>query len=375
MSHVPGALLHFAVVSDIHLGHKRNSTAEIVKNLRRAFPDNSETGQLDIIFLAGDVFDSLLSLPDEDIFEIDAWVCHFLRVAKKWDIKVRVLEGTPGHDWKQSERFVIINEVVGIEADLKYVKDLSIEYIEQYGATVLYVPDEWQPTTEKTLSQVKELLLAKGLTQVDYAIMHGQFEYQLPPHVPGPKHSSKEYLALVRELIFIGHVHIHTRLERIVAQGSFDRLAHGEEGPKGHVRALVHAPGEHTVTFVENASAKRFVTIDCSGLDTEATIALVDQYARDIPDDSYVRLRGELGQPIFDNMELLIRRYPLYTWSKQVLDPNQDPEEIKVESENLYVPITLTKENLGEILVERVVNSGATAQVVDAARIILEEVL
>lgn len=376
MSHTPGARLHIAVVSDIHLGHKRNPTDEIVRNLRAAFPDNAETGQLDIIFLAGDVFDDLLSLPHADVSEADAWIAYMLRLCKKHGILLRVLEGTPKHDWKQSDRFLIVNEVAEIGADIKHVKDLSIEYIEQYGITVLYVPDEWESSTEKTLSQVHELLLAKGLTQVDYAIMHGQFEYQLPAAaVKAPRHSSQEYLKIVRELIFIGHVHIHTRFERIIAQGSFDRLAHGEEGPKGHVRAIMRESGDRDVVFVQNTGAKKFITLKCEGLDVEQIITMVDKQVPALPDESFVRIRAPSDHAILQNMELLIRRYPLITWSKLSEDEDAGDATMIIEDETVYVPITITKDNLGDLLMERVINSGAAAQVVEAARFMLEDVL
>ena len=58
--------LNIACISDIHLGNKRNNARNIIKNLYAAFPDNSKTGELDIIFIAGDVFDSLFSLSDND---------------------------------------------------------------------------------------------------------------------------------------------------------------------------------------------------------------------------------------------------------------------------------------------------------------------
>ena len=78
--------LHLAVVSDIHLAHKRNPASRIIQNLRDAFPDNVETAQLDLIVLAGDVFDGLISLPDDEVTDIKAWITYMLRLCKKHDI-------------------------------------------------------------------------------------------------------------------------------------------------------------------------------------------------------------------------------------------------------------------------------------------------
>ncbi len=366
--------LHLAVISDIHLGHRRNSTPEIIKNLRCAIPDNAYTSELDIIFLAGDVFDDLLTLPDSDVIQIDSWIVFLLKMCKKHDILLRVLEGTPSHDWKQSERFTALNDITGTNADVKHIKDLSIEYIDKYNINVLYVPDEWD-NTDSTLSQTHELLRAKGLDKVDYAIMHGQFEYQLPQHITkAPRHDSLAYHAIVKELIFIGHVHVHSRNNRIIAQGSFDRLSHGEEGPKGHVRAKVHSNGDRDVVFVENEGAMRFVTVRCTNMSLEDTLHEVDDQVGNLPEGSHIRLEANYDHSIFTNMEVLIRRYPLFHWSKLSREADDEGIEI-VEDETVFVPITITRENLPALLLERVASSGVSEPVFNAAEALLKEVL
>lgn len=369
--------LNLAVVSDIHLGHKLNPTAFIINNLMKAFPDNAETAKLHVIFLAGDIYDHLLSLPQEESAEIDLWIAYILRLCKKHDILLRVLEGTPSHDREQSRRFEVMNDAGRIGADLKYVKELSIEYIERYGISVLYVPDEWDDSTDKTLSQVHDLLRAKGLTQVDIAVMHGQFEFQLPPHVSAPKHSSTAYLKLVRHLIFIGHVHVYSYFERIYAQGSFDRISHGEEGPKGHIRATIHSNGERDVVFVVNEDAKKFVTVDCGTMDMEQTLSYIQMRVDELPDHSNVRVRADWGNPIFTHMEELIRRWPMLNFKPDPKKPDEKKshEEEAVTEEPEFVPISITKANIQRLLLSRVSASGATLEVLQQAEAILEEVI
>lgn len=366
--------MQIACLSDLHLGHPRNAAADIIANLRLALPDSAATGDLDIIFLAGDVFDGLLSLPDKDVLEIDLWISSLLRICQKHDIVLRVLDGTKSHDWFQSQRFMAINDLTKICADVQYIRELSIEYIERFDIHVLYVPDEWEDDTEKTLQQTHALLKAKGLAQVDYAIMHGQFEYQLPAFIKAQKHSSDAYQALVRELIFIGHVHTHTRLGRIIAQGSFDRLSHGEEGPKGHVRATIHHNGDRDVIFVENTTAKKFITVNCTELSLEDTLNAVDDQVGNLAPGSYVRVEAQYDNPVFTNMEALIRRHPFFVFSKLVRELETIPVEL-IEDETVFHAITITRENLPEILLERLALSGASAQVLDVAGAILLEVL
>src|SRR5690606_40929570 len=93
----------------------------IVENLRKAFPDTDETGELDLILFAGDVFDRLLSFPSTEASEAADWFMDFLAMCQRRDIVVRVLEGTPSHDWKQSSFFVGLNRNLLKPADFKYV--------------------------------------------------------------------------------------------------------------------------------------------------------------------------------------------------------------------------------------------------------------
>lgn len=173
--------INIASISDIHLGHPRTNTYLIVENLYKAFPDNEETAKLDLILLAGDVFDRLLTLPQEEVDAIQMWIAHLLYVCEKYNIILRVLEGTPSHDWKQSRQFANINAAMKKPANLKYVEVLSIETIEELGGlTVLYVPDEWNHDANVTRQQVIDLLKQHGLEKVDVACMHGAFDYQLP---------------------------------------------------------------------------------------------------------------------------------------------------------------------------------------------------
>lgn len=350
--------INIASISDIHLGAKRTPTSHIVKNLYEAFPDNAETSKLDLITLAGDVFDGLLKLPDDEIREIERWIVYLLRLCKKHNIVLRVLEGTPSHDWKQSIRFVILNEATQIDCDLKYVDQLAIEYIPSLDINVLYVPDEWNDSTEKTYSQVCELMTLKGITKVDYAFMHGQFEYQLPDIVKAPKHSAEKYLSIVDKLIFIGHVHVFSRYDRIIAQGSFDRLSHGEEGAKGHVRACVRSNTDYEIRFVENKGARIYVTIECVGLSLEETLKTVENRLKDIPDGSCVRVSCLPDNPILTNMDQLVMKWPFITFSKIIRETDLETKAAEVDefTELEFIPITITRDNIVTLVMDRLLN-------------------
>lgn len=369
--------LHIASLSDIHLGHPRTPTTHILRNLNKVFPDNEVTKRLDLIILAGDVFDRLLKFSDPDIYDIELWIHNLLRMAARYNIVVRVLEGTPSHDWKQSSVFERINDNSNIGCNLKYVKQLSIETIPELDSTILYIPDEWAGSTEVCLSQVQELMTSKGLTRVDYAIMHGHFPHQLPIIATKSKvHDTDFYLRIVDKLIFIGHDHHFSLHERIIAHGSFDRLIHGEEGPKGHIRAKVRSRDDFEVTFVENKGAMIFKTIQCGNWTVEEALSKLGEIVVYLPKDSRVRIVCSTDSPLAASMTVLENTWPGIVWSKKV--EGSDGETIQdtaiLLGENDFVPIEITKENVIDLVMAKMVVKTADETYLAIAQQFLEEV-
>lgn len=363
--------LRIAVLSDIHIGHRRTPTTKIIDSLRTALPNNAETAALDVIFLSGDVFDDLLAMNSPAVWEAEFWVTELLRLCSKYDIALRVLEGTPGHDWKQSRMFPKLKELTGLDVDLEYVDTLCIRHIERYGISVLYVPDELPGSTENTLSQVRELLKAQGLTKVDFAIMHGQFGFQIPAAAKAPKHNEKAYLELVKHLIFIGHDHTHKRYERIFVPGSIERLKHLEEGPKGHLRAEVWPSGEFNLEFRENTEAQKYVTVSVKP-ELDETIQFLDDLTDELPAGSHIRISGPIGHPIFYSIDDLIRRWPLHHWSKDVQGA-PEPETVIEDEGVVFTPIAITKENIVTLAEARLNQKPLDSLVLEAALHLLKE--
>lgn len=372
--------IRYLTLSDIHLGHPRNKTHDIIRALDLFFDGYSSRTDLDIIFLAGDVFDRLLDFSMIDIPEITFWVNRLVDYCARNKIKLRVLEGTPSHDWGQSEIFNTMEKVLTNQVDMKYVKTLSIELIKDLGLSVLYVPDEWNASTDKTLEEVKALLNENHLPQVDIAVMHGNFAYQLPIQaVKAPRHNETEYLSLVKYFITIGHIHTHSVYERILAQGSFDRLAHGEEEPKGGIECVIHPDGRGEFFFIENKEAKIFKTITLKSKDVDASIEQIERQTRGLKTDSYVRIRASKDHPAIIGFDELKKRFPLFVMTKIT---KEEEAEIShnliddVSEDVLYTPITITKDNVGNLLLDAV-NAAAplTARQTEIYNRIMSEVI
>jgi hypothetical protein len=368
-------MLKVASISDIHLGHRRNKTVDIIAALNAAFPDNAETAELDAIFMVGDVFDRLLDLSDPDIISIHNWFERMCRLCAKHSIVLVVLEGTPRHDWKQCRMFAEVARSLDIPLDMRYITDLRVEYIESLNIHLLCVPDEWDPDTSKTLAQAKAAMKSRGIDQVDFSLIHGQFPYQLPGSAPKDScHDPDEYLNLTRHLIFVGHIHIPSSYDRIYAQGSFDRLSHGEEEAKGHLRAQIEDDGTYYVQFVENRMAKRYISLNCSGLSLEQIFERVKKRCTGLPNDSYVRIDAEKDNPILTDMTPLIKMFPTLNWGKKPIGEVTETQEEDLETyEQQYTPITITRDNVTGLVMDRIVKRELSPAIVSRAEFYLQE--
>ena len=353
--------LKTAWVGDIHLGHDKTPTEMILANLYRSFcPEAIE--KLDILFFEGDIFDRLLMLPGEPVGPIRLFFIYLLRECLEKGVAIRAVKGTPSHDWDQCILLNQLNEeVFSNKVDIRYVDKLAIDYEEKWGLHVLYVPDEWRPTPEQTQEEVQDLLKTKGIEKVDIACMHGYFEPQMPAKLAHNAHDLDFYLGIVKYFIGIGHIHRYWRYEHIVASGSFDRTAHGEEEPKGFsLVELVNGEfGKPKVTFVENKGAKQWKTVDCRGLEIEEAKAAVAKTVKDLPAESAVRILVKPSDSVAAALPMFQGEYPQFTWSRKVKDSNTDSADadeqiVELASINRQVNVfSITPSNVVDLMKER----------------------
>jgi hypothetical protein len=348
--------LNLVVLGDVHLGAKNTETVHILKNLKDHLFKDGYLKDKDLVIIEGDFFDRLLILPDPNVTEIKIWVNSFLRLCKKFDVMVRVLEGTPSHDWEQSKMFIEINEMGLIGADIKYFKTLDIEHIDKFGIDILYIPDEWRPETEDVWLDVNKLLNKKDLKQVDFTVMHGAFDYQLPPHVPAPTHVPENYLSITKYFVFVGHVHKFSQYERIIAAGSFDRLKHKEEEDKGFVEAVINKNGSHKITFVTNKNAKIYKTFSCTGKELSEALTFLKEGVSELPDFSHVSVAADRNHPILVNLDELRFLYPTIRFTTKKDDTKEHHGETIIDLKEDYKPINITPKNVGELMLKRLSN-------------------
>jgi tyrosyl-tRNA synthetase len=73
----------------------------------------------------------------------------------------------------------------------------------------------------------------KCLDMVDVTITHGMYQHLCSYAINTDHlHQEDDYLSITKHFVSNGHVHTFNVHSRIITEGSFDRLAHGEEEAK-----------------------------------------------------------------------------------------------------------------------------------------------
>lgn len=351
--------LRVASFSDIHLGANRTTTPEILAALYDAFDKNQLFEKIDVLIFAGDLFDRLLEVNNQHLTSIIVWMSYVIRQCERKDITLLVLAGTKSHDRDQNELWLSTAKAMKSNCRLHYADTLSIEYFRDWDMNVLFVPDNLNPDSSVTWSEVEELMEAKGLKKVDFAVMHGQFQHQLPEFISEKSpatHKNSNYLNIVEHYIFVGHIHTHSVYDRILAQGSFDRLSHGEEEPKGFLLAEINLRGnvsDDWFTFIPNLKAKKYITINCLGLELDQALIKISKDIEILNDGEYVRIEAEKSSPIFSNMEEVMKLAPLIKWSTLKRDLEQEEQEKIVDLQpqlQEWVSVKVDKNNILEIM-------------------------
>lgn len=351
--------VRYFVISDIHLGHRLNPTKNILEGLKFLLDlDKPNIFSLDIIFIAGDLFDSALWFSNEDVTRSLLFVRELMQWCETFKVKLRILEGTPSHDRKQSRNLIPISQTFK-NLDFKYVETMCIEFFKDLGLTCLYVPDEFGGSAKEAQKLIEKELNLNNLTAVDIAIMHGMFKYQVPEITNDRfKHEEQFFLKIVRFFINIGHIHVFSTFERIIAQGSTDRLCHNEEKPKGGCMMTIDRLKENYFQFKENKLATVFKTIVIKSKDLEKNLAEIKNKVKLLPAFSHVRIKTFKGNPLLNAIDVLSKEYPFLFFTKLDFESEVTINNAFTKRNFLnfdYVPFQLNKDNLVGLLMKEVV--------------------
>ncbi len=313
--------LNIIAISDVHLGHRKTQTSQIIENLQTVLNDTL-LKQADILIIAGDLFDRALAYNDENIFLIQKWFLYLLNRCATYSVSIRILEGTGLHDRNQSKHLVILKDDINVDIDLEYIDKVYIEKNKKFGLNILYVPDEWKLDPDDTWKDVCQCLKDNNLKSVDFSVMHGMFEYQVPNMAFIKTHIKARYESITNYYIIIGHVHQNSHNGKVLAPGSFDRLTHGDEIKKGGWLISINNKSMiNKATLIENTNACVYKTIDCRGLNYDSAIEKIS--ALNVPINSHIRIKAMKKDNSLALLKWCKLNFIRYHWSVLLSDENK----------------------------------------------------
>jgi DNA repair exonuclease SbcCD nuclease subunit len=243
--------------ADLHLGHQRVPSADTVNDIRKyLFPQLANNA--DILLIVGDIFDGKVSLNHPDASIIVDLFADLLKICFEYDIIIRIIRGTYSHDNHQLDIFNKIYDKLGIPVDYRVVEEISIEYIERYDIRFLYMPDNLPYSSKADVfDHIKTLFCANNIEDVDYVLLHGEFDHVNFGHTNINAYNCKDFDNICNALVLAGHIHKPHRHRQVIYAGSFNRLAHNEEEAKGFWKIK-----GTSAEFIENKDSTKFITVD-----------------------------------------------------------------------------------------------------------------
>jgi len=306
-------------IADIHNGESKTTAKHIYINMKEYL---LQLPKLTHMFVCGDFTHRQLTASSEEYQYTKKTFLLIVNYCIEKNIKLRFIEGTPSHDYRQVETLSLS---VPPKCDFKYYKDVHIEYDKDYGAYILYVPDEMGDDRLDVLTKIKNKMLELNITKVDIAVMHGSFIF----HMPGKTSYLIEDFNFVEYFIVIGHNHTKSIVGNIITPGSYERNFYGEEESKGgYLIKISPFHKDLTIRFIENINSHILDTIDLTDCDmTNASIKLLNkingyksQYLRvDITNNSLIDKNVLIKLAKDNNIKLEIKNKKDKTINKNLI--------------------------------------------------------
>lgn len=361
--------LRLLTFSDVHLGIRKLNADVMCGNLAAfIFPLLDE---VDMVCIVGDLFDTAISFHDECGPAIIAFITRFMRLCDEKNITLRVLRGTFSHDRTQPRLLEALHTKYKLHNNFGYFDKVSLEYIEQFDMRVLYIPDDAPfKTSSELMDHVHELLNTLGWDYVDYAFVHGYFDFVLPKTEKMDKKMvfTEEMFSFVKRRIIVGHVHTPavSQSGMIYYNGSTDRLAQGEEEAKGMLLTEDDGDKHITTTFLKNKKATIFKTLDYTDT-SDDEVFLVKQFETDLqklPQDGrslYVRFIHPSPFIRAAIASFVTKHYPCVIFSdrsrKKAASDKDDKEKDTVLAQVDMLP-SPTPSDLPELVLQQLLDSG-----------------
>ena len=252
------------IIADIHIGAIDDDILK--KELYETFIKQLQD-DIDFLIIDGDYFDSKMYLNNSSTRLAITLMNDIVTIAKRNDIKVRIVYGTESHD---SNQYQIFNQYLNeIDIDFKVIYNVCEEELFP-NMTVLYVPEEFihdkHEYYKDTLYSGKKYnyIFGHGVIQeVMTSAVRNTHKPEKEKRIKVPVFTSAELDAACSGEVYFGHYHIRSNInDKIFYVGSYSRWRYGEEEDKGiFITEYDRDNHEYKHKFIINTLAKTYKTI------------------------------------------------------------------------------------------------------------------
>ena len=247
-----------ATIADIHFNAVKPEL--LFKQLNEIFLEYLRNEKVDMVVIAGDFYDSIISLNSKSAKYSIEFITELIKISYHTGIKyIRMIKGTSSHDNNQLENLKIFER--SKDLSFKIFNTVTSEEIE--GFKFLYVPEEYMKNPDEYYEEYFD-------EKYDMVFGHGMFRetsFQASKQESAitlskaPIFDSDKFCKMSKGPVIFGHIHKSCVIkDKIYYVGSFSRWVYGEEEPKGFLITYLNPNGEFTNTFIENKLAEKYDT-------------------------------------------------------------------------------------------------------------------
>jgi hypothetical protein len=252
---------YFITISDIHHGaipaermsEEMNAEGGFIDTIAECIDDPKFIG----VVFTGDYFETHLDMNDSRSKIATSLFFAVFEMIKQFNKVMIALRGTYSHEYSQLDHFLALENTYD-----KFRVINTVEAIQFGPFKALCIPEEYMDDQE---AYYKKAFSKK----YDIIFGHGLFTYNAfdandseRPMAKMPLFDENKLMQIANLIIF-GHVHSHSNFKgKIWYNGSYTRLCHGEEDPKGFLRIDIDSKNSKnfSVTLIENKLAPIYRT-------------------------------------------------------------------------------------------------------------------
>lgn len=326
-----------AVIADIHWDALDPKKQYHELQFFNAFVERVE--HLDLVVIAGDVFDTKILLNSKTSLKALQWMSELVEICKKRNTKIRIIKGTNSHDNNQLDAFNGYDN--GTDFFHIFRKCTSEETLP--GMQCLYCPDEVMTQKEWEDAYI-DLLYGKIY---DAVFFHGSFDIVLPEIINqesefvGAKGIAFKYSHFkeISHVMVGGHWHDGSASEgeHMYYTRSYSRWSYGEMNPKGFIYLNYDTEDKsYCLQRVENPYADLYMTysVDTRSMpNVDSYQGLIQKIHEDLQDPKvHIRISIRITDTKIENqnaIDMLRRTFIDQTRRVKIHLRNEMKEEIR----------------------------------------------